>query len=369
MHSIANQALAGGIEQRIAVERFFSETIHEGKFGGSLLARFLEYLRRNLALFRKLSSFDTNSFRARDIALFHTLSHNELAAVRIWHRLIPEKRRPHLVVLLRYTSRTIDAAGRLLWRPKAWYYWLGLLLYRNAKGVSLTTDSAVLAEEFAELAGGAPVSVLPIPHIPVSHEEPDLSANSESPGQIRIVVLGDARQEKGFPLIAEVAPDLAAKHADIRFVIQCNHGVGEGPWVHDAIRTLSSSGERIELIREALDEEKYDQLLRSANLVLLPYDPGNYLGRTSGIFAEALALGIPVVATQGTWMAHELRQLGLGNLIMETWSAAGLRAAIERFLTYREEQRSDLAKAVSRWRDFHSADRYLDILDRLVADT
>lgn len=50
----------------------------------------------------------------------------------------------------------------------------------------------------------------------------------------------------------------------------------------------------------------YAKLLRTADIGLLGYLPANYASTHSGVLAEFLATGVPVVVTDQTWMASEL---------------------------------------------------------------
>ncbi|MTA26555.1 MAG: hypothetical protein F2559_01615 [Actinobacteria bacterium] len=58
-----------------------------------------------------------------------------------------------------------------------------------------------------------------------------------------------------------------------------------------------------------LDSNKYRELLSRTRSVVLPYDPLRYRSRSSGVFAEALTLGILPVVPTGTSMSRELTNL------------------------------------------------------------
>ncbi len=83
------------------------------------------------------------------------------------------------------------------------------------------------------------------------------------------------------------------------------------------------------MIEKSLTSEQYDQLLRSADVVVIPYRPEAYGGRTSGIFGEALAAGKVVIASRWPWIERRMGEFPCG-VRMETYSAAAFERAILR---------------------------------------
>jgi hypothetical protein len=55
-----------------------------------------------------------------------------------------------------------------------------------------------------------------------------------------------------------------------------------------------------------LDSKKYRELLLTTRSIVLPYDPLRYRSRSSGVFAEALTLGILPIVPTGTSMSREI---------------------------------------------------------------
>lgn len=58
-----------------------------------------------------------------------------------------------------------------------------------------------------------------------------------------------------------------------------------------------------------LDSTSYRELLSTTRSIVLPYDPLRYRSRSSGIFAEALTLGILPIVPTGTSMSREITEL------------------------------------------------------------
>lgn len=177
----------------------------------------------------------------------------------------------------------------------------------NAKEVNFYTDTEALTAQYNRL------SVFNFKTLPIPLDE-SLARSQSVRTKLNIAYIGDARDEKGFPLIATLIDDLKAAgySADnLRFILQSNFNVPGGePGSRIALAEISTqSSELVNLIVGPFESDRYTALINSADLILIPYDSENYYARSSGIFAEAMAAGVPVVATAKSWMATELLDL------------------------------------------------------------
>jgi hypothetical protein len=86
---------------------------------------------------------------------------------------------------------------------------------------------------------------------------------------------------------------------------------------------------------------------------------------TSGIFAEAPALGKPVAVTCGTWMAAELQRGGAG-VEFEDGSVADLAEQVRRLLTHYDDFCRLALERAPAWAAFHNVE---SLVDRLLAET
>jgi glycosyltransferase involved in cell wall biosynthesis len=192
------------------------------------------------------------------------------------------------------------------------------------------TDTPELSEQHA-LLGVAEFSTLPIPHTYRPRQGPQTPG-----GPLRVTYLGDARKEKGYQYLPGVIGDLwndYAKTGKVQFVVQSNYntpaGGAEAVVARAQLEALDSGA--VEVIYGPLSSDQYANLLLSADVVLIPYDRDNYYARSSGILAEALSAGIPVVVPAGTWMARQFadevykhrKSLHLGAQRSVTWKAHG----------------------------------------------
>lgn len=112
------------------------------------------------------------------------------------------------------------------------------------------------------------------------------------------------------------------------------------------------------------DVASLNRLIRSADVVVLPYDSREQV--TSGVLIEAVAAGVPVVATP---FPHAVELLGDGpGLLVPYHDAAALAAAIRRLLTEpglaaQLARRTRTLAPALRWPVV--AERYADLADRL----
>lgn len=170
---------------------------------------------------------------------------------------------------------------------------------------SFTVESKGLQECF-ELSSG---EVFPIRfnHVASSDARIDAmvgQARQAKPG-IRISYVGEAREEKGFhhlPAILRIV--LAAIDGiDVHFRIQCGANTwNQTPPIVSAKQELlemAREDNRIELLDGALPEDEYLELIRSADIVFLPYFPPQYRIRGSGVATEAAAYGTEMVISHG----------------------------------------------------------------------
>jgi glycosyltransferase involved in cell wall biosynthesis len=274
-----------------------------------------------------------------------SVNHRHYGALARWLDGLDEAEAPALAVMLRVSE--YDAArGR--WERTAVLTRRGLrALERTARRrrVQLLTDSEPLVDEYGELTS-LPVALVPIPYL-----IPDtLVKHATTSGRpLRLGFFGQARVEKGFPMLVEALERLAARDrvAGLTVTVQCYVRPGyPGQAGRDRLSALSES---VRLVPEMLDPERYYDELVSCDGILLPYAADRYRARTSGVFADALAAGIPVVTTEGTWMARELARHGAG-IVCADGDGEQLASAIEELCAESPELRRRAVAAAPRWR-------------------
>jgi glycosyltransferase involved in cell wall biosynthesis len=304
--------------------------------------------------------------QAPDLVFCHTVADFELLA---WRRYLSRARFDGtLALLLRQTPRYGEAAW---WRRTLNPYWrlrpqaLAALHRRLGRRFVLCTDSAPLSEDYARVYGE---SILTLP-IPVA--ESLLSAAAAGPGRltqrygldrippVRVGYVGDARAAKGFHLLAPLVTQAAGARSGARFVVQCPRPAGGDdhaalpPGLAELQQLASDPASGLTLIPEKLDDGDYGELFDRLQVVLLPYLHDSYREATSGIFAEALALGKPVVVPSGTWMARELGASG-GGVVFDRSRPEDLGPRLLEVIQGYDRHAAAAAARAPAWRGFHS---------------
>jgi glycosyltransferase involved in cell wall biosynthesis len=116
---------------------------------------------------------------------------------------------------------------------------------------------------------------------------------------------------------------------------------------------------------EALSESEYESFIEDADIILLPYLRGPYQAQTSGIYCEAAALGIPVVVSEGTWVADQIAKSG-GGVLFEGGDAVSLANACLEAIRNHPRLLRMAEQAAPTWRAFHNAPNYVAHLEALL---
>jgi len=213
----------------------------------------------------------------------------------------------------------------------------------------LYADTEDLARQYAALVPGLDIGAIPIPHCLPTSEASDATRKE---GPLRIVYLGDARHEKGFHLLPDLVDALADKlfpEPRARFVLQGNISVaGDSPGLSAARQRLAAyPPAHVELITEQLGVAAFHDLVRAADIVLLPYDRQAYARRSSGILIQALAAGRVVVVPSGTWLAAQVDQATAVQFGNERSLADAVAVAVDDWprLSKGARDRADLFRA------------------------
>lgn len=219
-------------------------------------------------------------------------------------------------------------------------------------GPSLTlfADTEALAEEFAT-GTGLPVWPVPLPVV-VPGRTP-----RQVDGLPHVVFSGGARVEKGYGHLPEA---IAAGAGRARFTIHSGRiGPDSDPLVQRTHRLLRRMvGRDMMLIEQPLDPREYLALLATTDLMLLPYDPVAYGSRSSGILAEALALGAPAVVPDACWMADVA---GHGRAVVIK-PGLPVGAAVQQALDRLPALTAAAMEAMPSWRAKHNPDALLAAL-------
>ncbi|WIM12080.1 glycosyltransferase [Enhydrobacter sp.] len=148
---------------------------------------------------------------------------------------------------------------------------------------------------------------------------------------IRIVCTGNANAAKGYSLLADAIERVNRERSDLAFLIHGTVEQTDYPEGRQEFGRLAQLAPNVTVRTDVMSTEDYLAWLSQADLLLQPYDPLVYRARGSGVFAEAVKLGIPVVATRGCDFSRAAieqgRAVGIDAFASESVAQAVLVAA------------------------------------------
>lgn len=335
--SAAETLMDDGLSWRIA------ETID----GGARLADDLAALRGAAAL-------------ADAVVLLPTASSREMMALAL---AIERTGPPRAIVLGFHSLRTGDPDRRPTNQV------LGLLRYAMnrlrqvfpAERILANATTGLLARDLAEVLRH-PFRIYPHPiWYDLTAAEPSRGL-PPADGRTTIAVLGGTRADKGGALLAEIAGHAAPLADRMRLLVQLMPRTREkgGVAIGEGIRP----GPLVAVYRGVMPEATLLHCVRTVDAVLLPYEPGEYRDRASGIFALAVAMGRPVIVPADTWMAERLQAGEATGLVVSQHTARGYAQAMARLLVDPGQFLRAAASRAEGWRMRENGVRYLEAMIR-----
>ena len=178
----------------------------------------------------------------------------------------------------------------------------------------------------------------------------------------RVGILGAGYWRKNLGQFVEA---LETDCTHFQAVIQVDHVGSDIAKEHAlTLATLKNYSVDFELIEEAYNELDFNRLLLSLDVLALPSRPTVYATSASGLFTQALGLGIIPVVAAGTSMAELAATEGVG-VVYENYSATDLRRALDYAVENRQELRQKIMEQAPDWRKHHSARNLVDRLFRI----
>jgi glycosyltransferase involved in cell wall biosynthesis len=327
-----------------------------------------DFLGANDAFARSLEKSLQGRISAGDVVFLPNATPRQILGLALLLRNQPLFRLLRYVVLLRYSVNLavgpLHARKSFLDRETAERYafcFEKLVAAAPIGTVRLVTDSSELAKEYLAIAKRA-IEVLPIPHTTAeSSVAPVEGVPAKTPGKLRVVFLGDARDEKGFELLPPVAKFFSQPPwtSQVEFVFQAfvSHAfhLPMGATIEELAQLHSPN---LHLVRSSLSVAAYQTLLLSADVVLLPYDALTYRARTSGPFVEAICANKPVVVPAQSWMSGLLENSGAGKTFVSGDSGSLVNALTELLREYASYSESAYKLGES-FRAFHNPQNFV----------
>jgi glycosyltransferase involved in cell wall biosynthesis len=191
--------------------------------------------------------------------------------------------------------------------------------------------------------------------------EADLSALrlTERPAGVSVGALGPSHTwEKGWDLLPEVIGRVCAARSDVSFFVQVWERTN-GEALADALQATGAPV-RVSIHPGSLSTQDYFRRVLASDLILLPYNDPVYALMPSGIFADAVVSGTPVVAPAGTWLSDRLDEGWGAGITFSSPSAALIADAVLIAIERLGDLRVKAAGQGEAWRKAHSLEAYLD---------
>ena len=156
--------------------------------------------------------------------------------------------------------------------------------------------------------------------------------------------------------VGEIIRNVKSAHPQANFVLKFTKSVESGR--DEAL--CSDIAASVEILPTEQDRDDYLANFSRCSVAVLAYQPDLYIKGTSGVFAEAVGLGKPVVVPAGTWMAQELREgRGVGTVFAESTPSA-IAAAVSEALQDFEKLKVAATELAPAAREEHSSRRALE---------
>jgi glycosyltransferase involved in cell wall biosynthesis len=358
-HLLGNRNLALAVDEFTTCEPAFSLRCEEHPFIPGIDAASArgaqQVSRRRSQLFRAdLDRIaDRYALSRDDVLLINSLRHWSLKDFVEWLEERSAGQSPWAILVLHYTPFPHPGARD----PAEEGYRQAFKRIANSKMIHrilLCTDSERLAADYRSLCDLA-IHVVPIPHSPPLRCELE-----REPQPLLVGFAGEARPSKGFHLLPGVVRRLrAATPPDaLSFAFQ-SYGAS------DEVLAALSPSDKVRLFSEPLGEEDYEAFVASIDLMLIPYMDSSYRAQTSGVFSEAMALGVPTIVPEDSWMADQLAVSGAGLTFRGGDEEDLARACMQAIDSY-PALRARASEAAAAWRAYHNAENYCEAIIRLI---
>lgn len=238
--------------------------------------------------------------------------------------------------------------------------------------LALATDSEPLGELYRTLTG-LRFTVLPMPYGTGAGDGDAPPPRAAAATGALFLVCGGYRMEKGIDLLADLIEnqesDIAA--GALSFVLQgFANETSPDPLAAGHFARIRAVAARcpagsITLIGSVLSSREYHALFQQCDAAILPYRSGPYGIRTSGVLTECVARGLPVVATDDTWLGYQVRTRGAG-LTFPDGDVPALVRAVRRIAAELPRFAAAGQQAQSGWTAFHNPQNYLRMVGELA---
>lgn len=193
---------------------------------------------------------------------------------------------------------------------------------------------------------GVDLPVLPHPSTTFDDSEATKLANlpkATPKTPLRVLFPGGTRKEKGFLLSVAACADLAGD-ANLSPALRARIDRVSGEELEKALAGLvkSPAGKSVDILDADLSDDEFIDMIRDADVVVIPYLSEAFRRRTSGILVDSFLLGKPVVVLKDTWLADIVDAEKIG--VCADATAASIVAAVREVAAKYEDFLPGIAK-------------------------
>ncbi|MBK8618589.1 MAG: glycosyltransferase [Anaerolineales bacterium] len=322
---------------------------------------FEERSRRFLDMLHAQIDADLN---VNDRVLITISTQLEAHALACWLQELPLIKKPWIVILIlsdRWNRSGREEYERQIAEFRILNAAIEHLAPEDAQRLIFCTLTDLLAEELSSLLG-TKVGVAPIP---LEYGDAG-SYNSviSRPHLPRVAVLGGTRREKGSYLIHDII-QACRSQVNVEFLVH----LANNSLTSEEVERLSRIVEepQVIVVCEPMNLIEYNAALVSADIALFPYEVIPYRKRISGVFAEAVAYGKPVIATRGTWMAEQIEAGRASGTTFEDLQLDSIVKAIARCVVDLEQLQNSAIHLSVEWRKKYCLSAFVDYMDEQIA--
>jgi hypothetical protein len=326
---------------------------------------FTDFLSRSYAIGEGCRRMNEAAGGEPDVVMFTFAEASVLNGAAEWLADLAPERRPTVVFNFHRQEIALQAeAGRTRLSGPAWPLTASAHRIRAlmpADKLLLTAVDARLAVLLEAELGLRCVNSPMAQHFGVK-ERQDRGAGAAHPV---VSAMGIARITKGAERLAAIAFHLFAERPDVRFFLQCGT-----PSTAESFRQALKKADcdrELDIALKLSSEQYYQQVARS-DLILMPYSAQIYAFQSSGVFSDAVGAGVPVVVPANTWMSDRLQEgFGAGAIFPDERPQVIARSIVAA-LDVLPRLKASAASSAARWREAHSAQRYLEFVLKNLGD-
>lgn len=308
---------------------------------------------------------EVDRFVKEDDRLLLTVSTQlEAHALSRWMKELPRRRKPWIVVLFlsdRWNRAGRDEFERQIAEFRVTAAEIASLDADDARRMIFCAVTAPLAQELSTLLGtNVSVSMMPQGYAHLETSPPPRPANHLS----RVAILGGTRREKGSHRIPDIVR-ACRTHVPVEFLIHLMNNTLTPDEERDL--GLVANEPDVTILQGGLTPEEYAAAVQSSDVFLFPYEEIPYRQRTSGVFAEAVAVGKPVVVTPGTWLAQQIDAGRAAGTIAGDHTPDSIARAIAQCVEHLDAHRASAERVRDAFKNANSMAAFIDFVETTIA--